>query len=159
MQIEGIVFLLPAISPAPRIDIPPQEENRVRHPHGFSIIRPGRTKASFSEDGIGIVPDGGRSRYTESLVVHRLAGEPDRQRLEREGLRPGTFQDRDAFIRIGPSGRYDTWRAIINRGGWWYEIYLMTPASMELWQEEPTVPTPPPSPEWMAYLNTLRVDE
>src|SRR5215470_14419749 len=96
--VAQIVFLSTVISPYPDVQQPPAEANRVVHPAGFSIVKPGRTRAtvetasSVGDDSINILPDGGRSRYTPVLNVRRLREPADLSRLQRDGFQAGTFQ-------------------------------------------------------------------
>ena len=148
------IFLSTIISPHPEVDQPPAEANRVAHPAGFSIIKPGRTKAIVTEassvagDQITILPDSGRSRYTPGLYVSRLREPLDRGGLERNGYRPGSFQGQEALIYTGRSGEYDQYRVRTNRGGVWYEITLSLPG-----ENRPSGWTP--SPQWQRYLETF----
>ncbi len=154
MAAAAIIFLLTISSPYPDVDEPPAEANRVLHPAGFSIIRPGRTRATIEpaspagDDQITIRPDAGRSRYTPVLSVRRLRDLPERSRLEHDGFQPGTFQGQDALVYKGSSGKYDAYRVLTNRGGSWYEIALLIPGG------ESTAGSLP-SPEWQRYLNTF----
>jgi hypothetical protein len=148
------IFLSTIISPYPDVRQPPADANRVVHPVGFSIVKPGRTRAivaqasSLGDDQITILPDGGRSRYTPVLSVRRLREPPDRSRLERDGFQSGTFQEQDAFVYKGPSGKYDAYRVTTNRGGAWYEVALLIPGG-----DSPAGSVP--SPEWQRYLDTF----
>lgn len=144
-----VYVLFTVISPDPNVSQPPNEVNRVRHPDGYSIIRPGRTRAIVSEDGINISPDGGRSRYTPVFGVGRFPEFPDPAWLQRNEFRSGTFQGHPAFVRNGPSGEYDAYRVITNRGGKWYEITLLIP--QDYYGESVTMP----SAEWQRYLDTF----
>src|SRR4051794_28271891 len=81
-------------SPYPAVARPPDERDRVHHPAGFSIVKPGKTRVRVEPDALIVVPDGGRSRYTPSLIVRRWAEPPDLQGLgERDRHAPGRFQD------------------------------------------------------------------
>jgi hypothetical protein len=152
--VAQVIFLSLIVSPYPSVRQPPAETNRVVHPAGFSIVKPGRTRAivatasSVGNDQISILPDGGRSRYTPGLYVRRLREAPDLPQLEREGFQAGTFQGQQALIYRGPSGTYDAYRVMANRGGEWYEVALLIPGG-----ESP--PASIPSPEWQRYLETL----
>ncbi len=154
IAIAQFILLSSIISPYPEVRQPPAEANRVMHPAGFSIVRPGRTRAivvsasSVGTDQISILPDGGRSRYTLGLYASRLRVPPDPSQLERDGFRPGEFQGHDSFIYTGPSGKYDAYRVIANRDGAWYEVAILIPGG-----DSP--PGSIPSPEWRRYLETF----
>jgi hypothetical protein len=148
------IFLSRSISPYPDVQQPPAEANRVVHPGGFSIVKPGRTRAivehasSVGDDQITILPDGGRSRYAPVLSVRRLREPPDRSRLQRDGFQSGTFQGQDAFVSRGPSGEYDSYRVTTDRGGVWYEVALSIPRG-------DSAAGSIPSPDWQRYLETF----
>lgn len=152
--IAGVIFLETIISPYPNVEQPPAEANRVVHPTGFSIVKPGRTRAlvtsdsSVSIDQITILPDGGLSRYTPGLYASRLREAPDLSRLAREGFQAGSFQGSAALVYRGPSGKYDAYRVVMNRGGEWYEVALLIPGG-------DSAPASIPSPEWQRYLETF----
>ncbi|HEV2296779.1 MAG TPA: hypothetical protein VGR35_23255 [Tepidisphaeraceae bacterium] len=95
---------------------------------------------------ITILPDGGRSRYSEALSVRVLSQPPDFSQRQWDGFQPGTFQNQEAFVRTGSSGKYDNYSVVTRRGGVWYEISLAIP-------EGSTAPIP--SPEWQQYINTF----
>src|SRR5437763_6444009 len=82
VAVAGWIWLDSIVSPYPDVAHPPAEANRVVHPAGFSIIKPGRTRAtvetaaSAGDDQILILPDGGRSRYGPVLRVRRLREPP-----------------------------------------------------------------------------------
>ena len=152
------VWLSTVISPYPAVDEAPVEGNRVRHPAGFSIIRPGRTRAIVSKRGevdpemITILPDGGRSRYTPVMTALHLDNTPETGWLEWEGYKPGTFQGREAYVYRGPSGKYDSYGVITERSGKWYVISLLIPSGGELAGGE--------LPErWRRYLESFEVGE
>jgi hypothetical protein len=148
------IYLSTITSPDPNVRHPPAEPNRVVHPAGFSIVKPGRTRAivlaatSVNDDEITILPDGGRSRYTSGLYVRRLRQPPDLSRLEHEGFRQGAFQGHDSLVYKGPSGEYFAYRVMTNRGGQWYEVSLLIPGADRS-------PASIPSPEWQRYLETF----
>ena len=152
--VAQFIFLSRIISPYPDVRQLPPEANRVVHPTGFSIVKPGRTRAivltisTVGRDQISILPDGGRSRYTPGLYVSRLHEPPDHLRLEREGFQPGTFQGQQALVYRGPSGEYDAYRVMTNRGREWYEIALLIPGGG-------SDPASIPSPQWQRYLETF----
>ncbi len=149
------IFLLRTLSPYPNVRQPPAEANRVLHPAGFSIVKPGRTRAtvwtasSVGDDQITILPDGGRSRYTPGLYVSRLREPPDLARLKRDGFQAGSFQGQPAFVYNGRSGEYHAYRVMTNRGGEWYEVALSIPRGE-------SSPALIPSPEWQRYLQTFK---
>lgn len=149
-----VLSIIAPTSPYPDVRQPPAEVNRVVHPLGFSIVKPGRTRAivarasSVGDDQIAILPDGGRSRYHPALSVRRLRKPPDHSRLEREGFQSGAFQEHNAFIYNGPSGKYHAYRVVTNRAGEWYEIALLVPG---VYSPEESVP----SPQWQRYLETF----
>jgi hypothetical protein len=152
--VAQVIFLSTITSPYPDVRQPPAEANRVVHPTGFSIVKPGRTRAivtsasSVSIDQITILPEGGRSRYTPGLYASRLREAPDLSRLEREGFQAGSFQGQAALVYRGPSGKYDAYRVMMNRGGEWYEVALLIPGG-------DSAPASIPSPEWQRYLETF----
>jgi hypothetical protein len=139
-QLAGWLYFLSILSPYPEVDQPPQEVNRQRHPLGFSIIKPGRTKVHVHEHMLAIGVERGRSRYTPVMSVRRLPGAPDVLQLQGEGFRADTFQGRPAFVHVGPSGEYDAWRAVTSRGGIWYEVGLLLPG-----RQSPARPMPSPN--------------
>lgn len=149
-----VIFISTIVSPYPAVGEPPAEADRVVHPTGFSIVKPGRTRAivqtasSIGDDAINILPDGGRSRYTPMLNVRRLCEPPDLSRLDRDGYQAATFQGQPAFVYRGPSGKYDAYRVMTNRGGEWYEVALLIPGGE-------SAPASIPSPEWQRYLETF----
>lgn len=145
----GFVWLEQIHSPHPDVTRPPNEKNRVLHPAGFSIVKPGRTKARVDPDALIIMPDGGRSRYTPSLMVRRWVEPPDLTTLREYA--PGTFQGGEALIFNGPSGKYVTWAAVVRRGDNWFSVSLSLP------EGSPGSEAMPP-PGWLAYLNTFRVE-
>lgn len=155
LLVAGVIFLETITSPYPEVLQPPAEANRVAHPAGFSIIKPGRTRAilesasSFGIDQIAILPDGGRSRYTPGLYARRFSEAPDLPRLEREGFQAGSFQGQAALVYRGPSGKYDAYRVMMNRGGEWYEVGLLIPGG-------DSSPASIPSPEWQRYLESFK---
>lgn len=146
----GFFWLDHVTSPYPAVDRPPDEKDRVWHPAGFSIVKPGRTTARLESDALVVVPDGGRSRYTPSLIVRRWGEPPDMQGL-REGHEgaPWRFQGDEAWVFIGPTGKYVTWAAVFRRGGDWFTISLSLPEGMRGSEQMP-------SAEWLAYLNTFK---
>jgi hypothetical protein len=152
--VAQVIFLSNVISPLPDVQQPPAEANRVVHPAGFSIVKPGRTHAivetasSVSDDSINILPDVGGSRYSPVLNVRRLRDPPDLSRLERDGFQAGTFQGQQVIVYSGPSGTYDAYRVMTNRGGEWYEVALLIPNG-------DSAPASIPSPEWQRYLETF----
>lgn len=153
-MILGWIWLDHITSPAPLLDRAPLESHRVIHPSGFSIIPPERMRGTInlvSDDQINILPDGGRSRYTPVMGVIRWADAPYPADLARSGFRPGQFQDQDAMVYRGPSGKYDAWRATFLRGSHWYEVCLLLPGG----DRDPQ--TMPPD-AWWPFLNTFRVE-
>ena len=153
--IAQLIFLSTIISPYPDVRQPPAEADRVVHPTGFSIVKPGRTRAivtsasPVSIDQITILPDGGRSRYTPGLYASRLREAPDLSRLEREWFQAGSFQEQAALVYRGPSGKYDAYRVMMDRGGDWYEVALLIPGG-------DSSPASIPSTEWRQYLETFK---
>jgi hypothetical protein len=154
IAVAQFIFLSRIISPYPDVQRAPAEANRVIHPAGFSIVKPGSTRAivevasSDGEDSITILPDGGRSRYTPILSVRRLGQPPDLSQLERDGFKGGAFQGQQAIVNKGPSGKYDLCRIVVNRGGEWYEVTLLIPGG-------DSDPASIPSPEWQRYMDTF----
>jgi hypothetical protein len=152
--VAQVIFLSNVISPYPDVQQPPAEANRVVHPAGFSIVKPGRTRAivetasSVGDDSVNILPDGGQSRYTPVLNVRRLREPPDLSWLEREGFQAGTFQGQQALVYRGPSGKYDAYRVMTNRNGEWYEVALLIPGGDSALASIP-------SPEWQRFLETF----
>lgn len=153
--VAQVIFLFRTASPYPNIRQPPVEANRVVHPTGFSIVKPGRTRAmvtsasSDGEDAINILPEGGSSRYMPVLNVRRLHEAPDLARLGREGFRTGTFQGQPSLVYEGPMGKYDAYRVMTNRGGDWYAVTLLIPGG-------DGAPASIPSREWQRYLETFK---
>lgn len=144
------VFLASISSPWPEVDKPPVEANRAVHPEGFSIVKPGDTRAVVSGDRLTILPDGGRSRYNPVMSVRRLPDQTEDAELRRDGFHDGKFQERAALIYVGESGKYNAWRAVTKRGGRRYEIEMLMPYVEPNW-------TPPA--QWMQYLNTFSAPE
>lgn len=148
------ILLLNTLSPYPVIQTPPAEANRVVHPAGFSIVKPGRTRAlveaasSISDDQITILPDGGRSRYMPVLSASHFRESPDLSKLQHDGFVAGAFQGQSALIFRGPSGEYIAYRVIISRGSEWYEVALHIPGG-------DVSPESIPSPDWQRYLETF----
>src|SRR4051812_46290768 len=96
---------------------------------------------------------GGRSRYTPSLFVRRWGEPPDLRELgEGDQHVVGRFQDQEALIATGPTGKYVTWSAVFRRGGEWFMISLSLP-------EDTRGSEQMPPPEWLAYLNTFKVGD
>jgi hypothetical protein len=135
-------------SPAPAVDVPPSEVDRQVHPKGFSVIKPGRTRARIEPDAILILPEWGTSRYSTHMQVRRWTEPPQFDRLESGGGTPGMFQGREAWLSAENNGNYTNWRILTRRGTDWYTISLSIPSDTP-----PTGTTPPPS--HLPYLNSF----
>jgi hypothetical protein len=146
------VFFWNTISPRPDVGRLPREGDRVVHPVGFSIVRPGNMKADVREGALVFRVDGGRARLAPGMMVRRLDGKEDGMGFREYRLVEGAFQGRSALVSSGESGKYDAWMVRFERDGVWYEVSLHLPGPGRKAGEMPPV-------NWRIYLETFRVGE
>lgn len=148
------LYLNSILSPAPRLDLAPAEENRIVHPLGFSLVCPENyvaeigTSDSFGVDQIIMHPAWGRDRYVPFMFARQLPQPPEGyETMPRE-----RFGTERVPVRTGPSGKYKHWVALLRRGGNWYEVGVAIPQGARGGE-------PMPTKGWRRYLETFRVEE
>lgn len=153
MLVAGFISLNSILSPAPRLDLAPAEENRIVHPLGFSLVCPENYEAEigtserFGLDQIIMRPAWGRDRYTPIIFARQLSEPPEGlAAMPRE-----RFRGHQIPVRTGPSGKYEHWVALLNRGGEWYEVGVAIPQGAR--GDEPM-----PTAGWRRYLETFKVE-
>ena len=148
--VAGVLPSLFILSPMPNVRVPPSEARRVRHPDGYSIVFPENMVGviDWGTPGITSRAESGRSRYYPGLGVRML----DRESLDRvrgnKPYAPGQFQGQPALIYVGPSGKYHRWDALIQRGGHWFEVWLV------LHGDASDHPIMPPL-DWVPYIDSF----
>jgi hypothetical protein len=111
----------------------PREADRVRHPVGYSIVKPRgwiekiQTKPSESaRDALNLEPDKWLG-LAPTMYVKRLLWPPDQKKLLETGYVTGDFQGRQALLSQQKKPKRIIRTAILQVGGDWYELGVNLP--------------------------------
>jgi hypothetical protein len=135
----------------------PNENNRVRHPRGYSVCHPDNwsVEVEYSQssekiyktvllDSLTMTPDHFNGNAPK-LFVNRFSGEPDATELQADGWIPGTFQNQPAFVREKELAHAFTKGAFFERAGQWFEVTEGTTVAVSIQKEK-----------WWRFLESFR---
>lgn len=148
----------PATLIDPKPKLPPNEQNRINHPNGFSIIAPKGWKSVVETEpnniysSIVIFPEN-KARFVPSMVAIKYKNsEQAHYQTKYSEYRKSKFLNFEAKIFEGRSACYHGWHAIFSEDKAWYGIKLMLPHGKDGTRYE-KVPD-----YWWPFLNSFRVE-
>jgi hypothetical protein len=135
----------------------PNENNRVRHPQGYSVCHPDDWSVDVENsdssdqiygtvllDSLMMTPDHFNGN-SPKLLVNRFAGRPDELQLQADGWTAGTFQDQPALVREKDLPHAFTKGAFFQRSGQWFEVVEGTNVAASIQKDK-----------WWRFLESFR---
>lgn len=117
----------------PKPKLPPQEQHRIYHPEGFSIIAPKGWSAiveTTQKEGfnrITIQPDID-ARWSPKLSVRSHSKDENPYApLDPNNYKPEKYLEHDAMVYEGLCADYHGWLAVFTHQGKYYRVLLMLP--------------------------------
>ncbi|NIP24567.1 MAG: hypothetical protein GWN67_03800 [Phycisphaerae bacterium] len=148
----------PATLIDPKPKLLPNEQNRINHPNGFSIIAPKgwtsvvKTEPNNIYSSIVIFPEN-KARFIPSLVAIKYKNSEQAHHLTNYSeYHKSKFLNFEAMIFEGRAVYYHRWHVIFSENEAWYGIELMLPHGKDGTRYE-KVPD-----YWWPFLNSFRID-